>query len=339
MKNEKGTVSVALVQETLRLARKNGLNIEALIDRAGFPPAILASPKSRVSSDQYGKLWNAIARESDDEFFGQDSHPMRCGSFIAMTRSALTSSTGERALASAVSFMHLVLDDFLVDVEYGKDYVRLRFSRVEARVESKMFVFATYFLLVYGLVCWLIGHRISVRQACFSCPEPPAVEEYRLLFCDKLSFNCEYSFVDLSNDFLSLPVVQNSKTVKKFLQDAPGNFVVKYRNRDSFSAHIRRSLRERKVADWPSSAELARSLHITEVTMRRRLRNEGFTYLAIKDQLRRDIAVSELQDTNRSVGSIAESLGFAEPSAFYRAFQKWTGLRPGDYRSAKKRES
>jgi methylphosphotriester-DNA--protein-cysteine methyltransferase len=70
-------------------------------------------------------------------------------------------------------------------------------------------------------------------------------------------------------------------------------------------------------------------------SMRRRLKQEGYTYQSIKDDLRRDIAIDELQDTGRTIADIATSVGFAEPGAFHRAFRKWIGMRPTDYRPAR----
>ena len=66
--------------------------------------------------------------------------------------------------------------------------------------------------------------------------------------------------------------------------------------------------------------------------MRHRLRQEGQSYRGIKDEIRRELAIKWLQDTPRSVGDIAADLGFAEPSAFHRAFRKWTSKSPGAFR-------
>jgi len=335
MESEKGTVSVILVEETLSLARRGGLDAGPLLEATGVSPAVLESPRSRITSEQYGALWNSIALALDDEFFGQDSHPMRSGGFVAMTRAALTAKSGGGALARSVGFMRLVLDDLFVRISAKSKSVRLEFVHSEHSQPPTMFAYATYFLLVYGLVCWLVGKRISVLGASFQCSTPAAVEEYKLLFCDDLAFGQDATYVDLASDFIDLPVVQTNRSVKAFLRDAPGNFIVKYRNPDSLAAQVRRLLRESPAEPWPSSTELATHFRLSESTMRRRLRAEGTTYLSIKDHLRRDFAIDELQRSDRPVGSIALELGFAEPSAFYRAFQKWTGLRPSDYRSVK----
>ena len=325
-----------LVEATLSLAQRGGLDASPLLDAAGISPAVLESPRSRITSEQYGALWNSIALALDDEFFGQDSHPMRSGGFVAMTRTALTAQTGGGALARSVAFMRLVLDDLFVRVSAKGKSVRLEFVHSEHGQPPTMFAYATYFLLVYGLVCWLVGKRVSVLRASFQCSTPAAVDEYKLLFCEDLAFGQDVTYVDLANDFIDLPVVQTKRSVKAFLRDAPGNFIVKYRNPDSLAAQVRRLLRESPAETWPSSSELARHFRLSEATMRRRLRTEGQTYLSIKDHLRRDFAIGELQGSNSPIALIAQQLGFAEPSAFYRAFQKWTGLRPSDYRSVKR---
>ena len=334
-KNDRGTISLSLVEETLALARARGLDVLPLVEAAGIAPQMLAAPKSRVSSAQYGALWTGIARALDDEFFGQDSHPMRSGSFIAMTQCALTARNGAQALSRSLGFMRLVLDDLSAQVTSEPNRVRITFSHREGTPPPTMFAYATYFILVYGLVCWLVGRRIPLLAARFRCAEPAAAQEYRLMFCDDMRFAQDASYVDLPPDFLELPVIQTTQTIKPFLRDAPGNFIVKYRNPGSLAARVRKMLRALPMASWPAADQIALRLHVAEATMRRHLKQEGYTYQSIKDDLRRDIAIAELQDSRRSIAEIATRVGFAEPSAFHRAFRKWTGMRPTDYRLAR----
>lgn len=78
---------------------------------------------------------------------------------------------------------------------------------------------------------------------------------------------------------------------------------------------------------------IAQHLHISPQTLRRHLREEGTSFQELKDQLRRDIAIYHLRRADLSLQQIAEQTGFSEPSAFHRAFKKWTGLTPGAYRA------
>ncbi|AMP09100.1 bacterial regulatory helix-turn-helix s, AraC family protein [Collimonas arenae] len=77
---------------------------------------------------------------------------------------------------------------------------------------------------------------------------------------------------------------------------------------------------------------MSRELQTPASTLRRKLSQEGQSYQAIKDNLRRDLAINYLSGSSRSIEDIAISLGFADPSAFHRAFKKWTGNSPGEHR-------
>ncbi|HEV7834328.1 MAG TPA: AraC family transcriptional regulator [Caballeronia sp.] len=340
--DERGTIAGDFVEEALRCAERRGVARAALLEQAGINPATLAAPlararapaRSRVSAAQYGRLWSAVADALDDEFFGQDSHPMRRGSFTLLSHAALGSRDAGEALTRIAGFLRLVLDDLRCEIDTDTNRVRIRLvdTASETRSPRPMFAYATAFIMIYGLLCWLVGRRIPVLAAHLRCPEPAASDEYRLMFCDAMFFDQPVSYVDLAPDCATLPVVQTAATLKVFLREAPANFIVKYRNPDSLAARIRRKLRQAPPVDWPDSEAMAAALNMAEATLRRHLKQEGATYQSIRDALRRDLAIARLADTAQTIAEIAHALGFAEPSAFHRAFRKWTGLRPTAYR-------
>jgi AraC-like DNA-binding protein len=71
---------------------------------------------------------------------------------------------------------------------------------------------------------------------------------------------------------------------------------------------------------------------MTPQTLRRRLREEGQGFQSLKDHLRRDAAIEYLARPDMTLLDIADQLGFSEASTFHRAFKKWTGVAPGEYR-------
>jgi AraC-like DNA-binding protein len=81
-----------------------------------------------------------------------------------------------------------------------------------------------------------------------------------------------------------------------------------------------------------SLEEVADQLHLSPRTVHRRLEEEGSSFRAIKDALRRDMALSRLTKTHDTIAQIAADLGYADTSAFYRAFVEWTGMAPVHYR-------
>ena len=188
--------------------------------------------------------------------------------------------------------------------------------------------------MVYGLGCWLIGRRIPLVRADFAYPSPPHATEYRMLFCASTRFEMPTTFIEFDSTFLAAPVVQSERTVKEFLRAAPENILLKYKNADGVTARIRRRLRQVLPQELPALEAIAHEFNTAPATLRRRLKAEGQSYQSIKDELRRDMAVTYLSSTTKSVHEIAQAVGFLEPSAFHRAFRKWTHMSPAAYRRA-----
>ncbi|MNL58315.1 HTH-type transcriptional regulator VirS [compost metagenome] len=83
---------------------------------------------------------------------------------------------------------------------------------------------------------------------------------------------------------------------------------------------------------WPDLVATAAALHVTVSTLQRRLALEGTSFQALKDELRRDTAIQRLSTSTVPLAELADELGFANSSAFQRAFKCWTGSAPGSYR-------
>ncbi|MDN6888112.1 AraC family transcriptional regulator, partial [Variovorax sp. CAN2819] len=79
-------------------------------------------------------------------------------------------------------------------------------------------------------------------------------------------------------------------------------------------------------------ATTADVLHMSVSTLQRHLATEGTSFQALKDQLRRDLAIVRLNTSTVPLAALAEELGFADSAAFQRAFKTWTGGAPGSYR-------
>ncbi|ESR01428.1 hypothetical protein F753_00190, partial [Stutzerimonas chloritidismutans AW-1] len=109
--------------------------------------------------------------------------------------------------------------------------------------------------------------------------------------------------------------------------------LVRYRAPPSLPSRIKQHLRSLPAERWPDSETLAQTLCMSASTLRRRLAEAGQPYQAIKDGLRQEMATEWLADAAISYGEIAERLGFADVSSFYKAFRKWTGINPGHYRN------
>ncbi|GAB3626532.1 AraC family transcriptional regulator [Pandoraea terrae] len=329
---EKGSISIHFVINALQRVPALGGDVNALLDAAGIAPALLAHPQARVSADHYSALWRLINEALDDEFFGQDSRRMKVGSFAMMCHAAIACKTLEQALSRSTRFIGLLLDDFGIELETDGTHARLVVHERQAPEAPRVFGHETLLIIFYALVCWLIGRRVPLTTAYFAYPEPVYSVEYRTMYSPRLVFGADHTALEFDAGYLALPVVQDERSVKEFLRAAPGSVILKYKNTKGMVARVRRRLKTLPTDGWPPFETLAAEFHTTPSTLRRRLEDEGQSYQSIKDQLRRDFAIHALCHTGKPMLDIALELGFSDPSAFFRAFRKWTGARPGDYR-------
>jgi AraC-like DNA-binding protein len=257
---------------------------------------------------------------------------MKSGSFAMLVHAVLGCKNLGAALDRSLRFYGLILDDISGALSREGQEATLSLRERIAGALPRIFGHEVLLMLLHGVACWLVGRRIPILRARFSYPEPAYSAEYRLMYCTDLTYDKPNTAIVFAADYLNLPIVQNERSVKDFLRTAPESILVKYKNGRSLSARIRRRLRQLLPGEVPDFDQLAAELNMTTATLRRRLHEEGASYQGIKDQLRRDLAISYLSHSDRNVMDIALELGFSERSAFHRAFRKWTGASPGEFR-------
>jgi AraC-like DNA-binding protein len=166
----------------------------------------------------------------------------------------------------------------------------------------------------------------------FRCAEPNHGADYRLFFGASVRFSQPVSRLAFDASVLKLPIARSEQALKQFLRNAPANILVRYRYDAGLAASVRKRLRQAPPASWGAFDDLAGQMRMSPSTLRHRLHAEGQNYATIRDEIRLDLAIEMLQTTALGVGEIATRLGFSEPSAFHRAFRKWTARSPAAFR-------
>nr|WP_315591625.1 AraC family transcriptional regulator [uncultured Cupriavidus sp.] len=333
---EKGTVAICFVRQAVSELISRGVSPDTVLQEAGISPSLLRVEQARVSADSYAALWLGVAQALDDEFFGQDSGRLRCGSFTMLCHAISSCQTVGQGLERAGRFLGLLLNDVQVRVERsskerGRGGAALVLSHPGARAPST-FAQETMLVLLQGVMCWLARRRVPIMYASFNYAEPDHSAEYLAMYSRDLRFDQPRTELGFDDSVLDRLVHHDEGSVKAFLRRAPYNFIVKYADESSVAARIRKLLRGSPPAAWPGFEELSSKVHLSESSLRRRLMDEGSSYQEIKDRLRRDLAIEMLTHTDTPVAEIADQLGFAETAAFHRAFRRWTGSPVGSYR-------
>ena len=323
---EKKPISADFVAEALDCARRGGVDPERLLDEVGLQ----LRPDGRYSAEEFGQLWLALAREMRDEFFLLGDRPMRPGAFTLMGHAVLGAANLRIGLERVLKFMRVVLDapHGRLSVEDGQAVIRL----TDPSPDRSAFAYRTFWIIVHGMTCWLAGRRIPLLRVDFACPEPGGHEDYRQFFGAPVEFGRAESLLAFDRRYLDAPVTRTEKELKAFLRKAPANILVGYVHDTGFQGDITRLLRATAPENWPRFDALAVQLGTTSPTLRRNLARQGTSFQQIKDDIRLGRARTLMTGSDMPVEAVAHELGFSEPSAFYRAFVKWTGTTPHRYR-------
>ncbi|WP_175650940.1 AraC family transcriptional regulator [Pseudomonas sp. Marseille-P9899] len=321
-----------LVREALLQSCPPGAATAEVLGRVGIDPTHLALADARVPASAYAQLWRLLARRCNDEFFCMDPRGLRSGSMAFLCRSCMAQPTVGAALASALEFLTLMFEHLHPVLVRQQSVAEIVIGEPH-QDPRRPFTYFTFWMIVHGVACWLAGRRIPILAIELRCAEPDFCDDYRVMFSQNLQFDRPRTRMIFAADCLDLPVRRSAEELQRFLAEAPGNILVKYRDPASLARRIKDDLRRLPAADWPETEALAQRLCISASTLRRRLADEGQTYQALKDSVRKELAIGWLAQADISFAEIAERLGFADTSSFYKAFRKWSGSNPGHYRS------
>lgn len=326
------TIAIPQVMQILQGVHQRGMDVDAILQRAGIPPNLLASPLSRVTQAQFAALIFVLRRVTRDELWGLCSQPVKVGSFVQVCRMLIHCETLGEALRTGARFYRLLLTDFVPRVVVAQGVAGYRLVRRVERDGRLSYAERVFSFFTYGLACWLVARRIPLLDVRYPEAERGCVTNGEVLFRSTVSYANDSVEFRFDSKWLELPVVQNAQSLEEFLQQAPASLLIRYRDQTSLTERIRRLLRRHLAQDMPSLEEVGRTLAMSPQTLRRRLAEEGKGYQTIKDDLRRDAAIEYLAQPELTLIAIANRLGYAEASTFHRAFKGWTGLAPGVYR-------
>ncbi|MEE9384148.1 MAG: AraC family transcriptional regulator ligand-binding domain-containing protein, partial [Nannocystaceae bacterium] len=175
---------------------------------------------------------------------------------------------------------------------------------------------------------------VAIEQVRFQHEAPSDISEYERVLGAPAFFSSEYNEIVFANAALEVPHDRADPGLAAVL-DRHGEAALSALPRvDSLADRVRSLLAKELQGGNPSADTPAERLRMSTRTLARRLTDEGTSHKEVLDDLRGELAQRYLGDPNLAIAEVAFLLGFSEPSAFHRAFKRWTGQTPSQFRSA-----
>lgn len=328
------TLSSGFVNAFAQAAEVTGDEAEQLTQLAGIPADVLRESSGRVTEDQFVALYRLIAEKYDDELPNLLSHPLRGGALKFGVLSIINAPTMGVAIYRYTRFLRLAIHDFQVNLIHSSDISRIVIVEPSSGRRCKPMAIEMLLKVIHGLASWLVGREVRLLRVDFAFDSPPYAQEFQNLFPGPVFFNQPASQIVLDSAQLGLRIQRIPRDVKPFIARLPRDWIfVSFK--DSLVTHQVREQLMRMGAGNANIDETADALNMSSRTLCRKLETEHTSFKQVRDDLRRDLAIERLNNSNASISEIAQELGFGEVSSFHRAFRTWTGVTPGTYRQNK----
>ena len=319
-----------------RLLELHGLDAVGIARQAGVDLAAIPAPGERIAVDKIDAMLRVAIPLVSDSAFGLQAarcwHPSELG---VLGYAWLSSSTLRTGLERAVRYSRLVGERGITEIEDTRRGLKVRFraKRGNPAVVPVAAVFVDIVMaLLFDLCRMNAGAALRPVAASLRRRKPDAAEAYERFFGCPVQFGAEENtFVLAANDAdRPLPSAnrQLAATFDKMLTEELGRL-----DKSDVVSRARAAVLEHLSSGEGTEEDTAKKLHMSPRTLQRKLAEAKTTYLQLVDDTRKDLALRYIEDPRRSVTDITFSLGFSQPSAFTRAFKRWTGRSPSDYRT------
>lgn len=323
---------MAFVRAIVHGYARYGVDPGEALREAQIAPHDLTRVGARVTASQFEALNAHAMQQLDDEALGWFGRRLPWGSYGMLCRASLGSPDLGVAIKRWCRHHRLLTDDILLDLHVSGGVATVTITE-ERTLDPALreFCLVSSLRFLHGYACWAIDSRISLREAAFPFAAPPHRDAYALMFTADVHFNAERTRLCFDERYLALPLQRDERALRTMLKRALPLTVLQYRRDRLLRQRVRELLRTH--ADQTGNADaLAGLLNVSSRTLHRQLKDEGTSLQALKDEVRREQAMQQLQRTGKPIKQIALAVGFRNEKSFSRAFREWTGESPGAFR-------
>jgi AraC-like DNA-binding protein len=329
-------VSASIGAMIVGTATALGADRGELTRRTGFDPESARDPDARIPLALESALWSEGARLVADDAFGiHAAELVKPGAFDVFDYAVRTAPTFRTAIERLARYNRLVHDAavFTLHDEPQKLRVEHGFHNCPTAPCRHAAEFTLACLVVVGTE--LLERPLRPLLVEFAHAEPSAavLAEHRRVFGVDPRFSQPANALEFEHEILDRPLPRADQALSRVIERyAESLFAALPQASETTCDRVRHLLSRTLGEGTPRLAEIAARLRMAQRTLQRKLADEGQTFEALLDDVRRTLALRYLADRKLAVAEVAYLLGYSEPSPFHRAFKRWTGKTPSEAR-------
>ncbi len=330
------SVPVTSAQNILKVAKMRGITEEDLLNNTDLTNNDLQQSDHRIAVWQYANMiCNLVTLTADP------STSIEIGLLTQLTKAGvigyglMSCSTLLGALEFGCRFFPILCPFFKLELDIQNDMVIVTVHDVLPALHVRNFILEHFLISVSELFrALLLGHNSTTQyqhlHLYLDYPEPTYFSAYKARL-PHLHFNQAANQFQFSTVLLNLPIQTANIAVLQMIIEHSESELVRLGLTKSWLDRVRALLVCRN-GQYPDLPSIAANLHVSERTLKRKLAELNLSYSSLLDTVRLRDASHFLEKTELSIDDIASRLGYQDPANFSRAFRRWLGITPSQYR-------
>jgi len=324
-----------LVQLVYPAMLEMGLDVERVVEECKISSNLLTDRTARFPHAAQVQFWRVLEEVSGDPLIGlhiAEVVPVYRGQVLEYL--FLSSPNFGEGLRRAQNYQRLVTDAMQFELEIGAEESRLVLDFAGDSAPSlrhRNDCFARFLLRYFDALT-----DGAFRALRVNLPHSPgaAVDEYERAFGCPVEFDSPQQALVFATDVLDTPSTHAEPELLKLHERLASKQLEKL-SRQDVVGDVKRVIAEVLELGQPTLEGVAARLDMNERVLRSRLTEAGTSFNQVLADYRCILAKRLLARTDESIADVVYLTGFSEPSTFYRAFKRWTGLTPVEYRQQK----
>jgi len=305
-----------------------------LFAKAGLDHSRLKDPLARFSFQAVTRLWGLARDLIDDPCFGIKVasfwHPT---SLHALGYSWLASNSLAEAFERTARYIRIVNTGAkgALQIEKTEDAYCLILdpSKMNPRPIPVAIDASLAMLMIMCRAAY--GEGLRPIRVSYQHPAPGNTDCFSDFYKAPVSFSQPQTAMWLEADVVTAPLATANPELVRINDQIVTDYLAQL-DRQDVTMQVRAKLIERLPSGQVTEEEIASSINISQRSLQRRLKEQGLSFTQLLASTRSELGLQYVRDPQRSFNEIAFLLGFAEPGNFTRAFKRWHGKSPSEYR-------
>lgn len=326
------SVSVTLLSQMFLYLASLNVNTNQFLRSIGVDPVNLQSPDARISIETYLLIQDKAAEYTHDPYFGLHMGEFaQVGSWSILGYVMMNSKTVGQALEKADRYSRIVGDLIHIQTKSQSNRIKYIYSTAPDAPKMSRHCFEASLASSVSMIRAITGIKLSPLAVYFTSSPPASKAEYKRIFCCPVYFEQKENSLTIDAGIIDTPILLPNLELLQHFENYASELLAKMDRKREYTRKVTKLILSRLDDERLSIADIAREMNVSVRTLQNRLREEGMIFSKLLQEIRIKLAKKYLQE-DHSIETITYLLGFSEPSVFRKAFKKWSGVTPKEFR-------